>query len=103
VTGAFVRSIAVRGSGPGEITAPFHVTIHGDTVVMISSASTARQVSWIELATNTQGTLAPPRRIAPSETSSRYTVIDRVPSGSWFVRDGAPFRVMNEMSAAGTV
>ena len=102
-TGAFVRSIAVRGSGPGEIIAPFRIAIHRDTVVMISSASDARQVSWIDLATNTKGTLTPPRRAAQSETSSRYTVIDRVPSGSWFVREGAPGRVIDEMPAVGTL
>ncbi len=101
--GAFVRSHALRGSGPGEINAPFSVSIHRDTVVMIGTAPGALQVSWLDLTTGAKGSLSPPRRDAASNVTPRYTVIDRFPSGSWLVKEGAAFRIMNQMPPVGTL
>ena len=100
-TGAMQREFPVKGSGPGEIDAPFTITLIGDTVVMLHAGFGGARASWIVPSTGERGAVTLPRNGGPSVLSRAFEFKDRFPDGAWLVTRGASFRALDAPFAIG--
>lgn len=100
-TGALQREFPVKGSGPGEIEAPFTITLVGDTVIMLHAGFGGARASWIVPSTGERGAVTLPRNGGPSVLSRAFEFKDRFPDGAWLVTRGASIRALDAPFAIG--
>ncbi len=99
--GQFVSAMAIGGDGPGEVRAPFRIALLADTVFLIGEGIGRRPVGWVVLSTQAKGTIVPGREQAGD--GPRFSVLDRLSSGAWLVREGAVWQTVNTLPPAGTL
>lgn len=100
-TGALQREFPVKGSGPGEIEAPFTITLIGDTVIMLHAGFGGARASWIVPSRGARGAVTLPRNGGPSVLSRAFEFKDRFPDGAWLVTRGSSIRALDAPFAIG--
>lgn len=87
--GQYLRSLTVRGDGPGEVLGRFDIALAGDTVYMFGDAPIQRQIAWLELHTATAGSA----RLTTGTINGGVHIVGRLASGIWLLRDRSSWRV----------